>query len=45
VGDPAPEFTLYAANRFDAAGNPQGFSLRQLLAHGPAILEFLRGTW
>jgi hypothetical protein len=45
VGDQAPEFALHAANRFDSAGNPQEFSLRQLLAHGPAILEFLRGTW
>ncbi len=45
VGDSAPEFALAAANRFDAPKQPQRFSLRQLMAHGPVILEFLRGTW
>jgi peroxiredoxin len=39
IGDRAPEFTLMAANR------DGGFSLAQLLARGPLILEFLRGTW
>jgi peroxiredoxin len=39
VGSPAPDFVLSAANR---DGN---FSLRDLLARGPVILEFLRGTW
>ncbi len=38
-GDRAPDFTLPAANRDGA------FSLAQLLARGPLILEFLRGTW
>ena len=45
VGDRAPDFILKSANCFDAAGAPQTFSLRQLLAHGPLVLEFLRGTW
>jgi len=39
VGDQAPEFTLPAANR----DGP--FPLRTLLAGGPLVLEFLRGTW
>ena len=39
VGDRAPEFSLAAANR------PESFSLGQLTARGPVILEFLRGTW
>jgi len=38
-GSPAPEFTLWAANREGA------FSLTGLIARGPLILEFLRGTW
>jgi peroxiredoxin len=45
VGDPAPEFALRAANRFDAPNQPQEFSLRQLRERGPVVLEFLRGTW
>ena len=39
VGFKAPSFTLLAANR---EGN---FLLADLLARGPLILEFLRGTW
>jgi len=39
IGDRAPEFTLAAANRSEA------YSLPQVLARGPVILEFLRGTW
>jgi peroxiredoxin len=39
MGDPAPPFELRAAN---AEGM---VSLAQLLARGPAWLEFLRGTW
>jgi hypothetical protein len=39
IGSKAPEFSLSAANR-DVT-----FSLGGLLAHGPLILEFLRGTW
>jgi peroxiredoxin len=39
IGDKAPEFTLDAANR------EGGVSLVQLLAKGPVIVEFLRGTW
>ena len=39
VGARAPEFKLAAANR------QEQFSLSQLLAHGPLIMEFLRGTW
>ena len=39
VGDRAPEFSLQAANR------PERFSLGQLTSRGPAIVEFLRGTW
>jgi peroxiredoxin len=39
TGDAAPDFTLPAANR------PQSLSLNQLLAAGPLVIEFLRGTW
>lgn len=39
IGSKAPSFTLLAANR---EGN---FLLADLLARGPLILEFLRGTW
>jgi peroxiredoxin len=39
VGDKAPDFTLSAANR------PGSFSLVEILQRGPAIVEFLRGTW
>ena len=39
VGDAAPEFGLAAANR---AGL---FTLAEAHARGPAIVEFLRGTW
>jgi len=39
IGSQAPSFSLPAANR---EGN---FELADLLAHGPLILEFLRGTW
>ena len=40
VGDLAPEWKL------SMAGNPEHFlSLAEVLASGPAIVEFLRGTW
>jgi peroxiredoxin len=39
IGDRAPEFTLAAANRTEV------YSLSLVLARGPVILEFLRGTW
>ncbi len=39
IGDRAPDFSLGAANR------PEAFALAQLLNRGPAIVEFLRGTW
>jgi peroxiredoxin len=39
VGERAPDFTLAAANREGS------FSLAGLLADGPLIVEFLRGTW
>lgn len=39
IGDRAPEFRLRAAN------SPQEFSLAELINNGPAIIEFLRGTW
>jgi len=39
IGDKAPDFALNAANR------PGNFSLAELLQRGPAIVEFLRGTW
>jgi peroxiredoxin len=39
VGLQVPEFSLAAANREGI------FSLAQLRAKGPVILEFLRGTW
>ena len=38
-GDRAPDFALLAANR---SGK---FTLTEILAQGPAVLEFLRGTW
>jgi peroxiredoxin len=45
VGERAPEFTLKAANA--ASGNNVGesVSLAELVAQGPVIVEFLRGTW
>ena len=39
VGSRAPQFTLLAANREGQ------FLLEDLIARGPLILEFLRGTW
>jgi peroxiredoxin len=39
VGDTAPEFSLAAAN------GDQVISLNAVLRSGPAIVEFLRGTW
>lgn len=45
VGDAAPDFALRAANVFGKTGKPGTFSLRELLARGPVIVEFLRGTW
>jgi peroxiredoxin len=39
VGDPAPDFSLPAANREGI------FKLRDLLAQGAVWIEFLRGTW
>jgi hypothetical protein len=39
IGSRAPDFSLGAANRDGT------FSLGGLLAQGPLILEFLRGTW
>jgi len=44
VGDRAPDFTLAAANR-RVGEVPATFRLADLLQRGPAILEFLRGTW
>jgi peroxiredoxin len=39
VGDMAPDFSLAAANRDGL------FVLNDCLRKGPAIVEFLRGTW
>jgi hypothetical protein len=39
VGDAAPQFALHPANREGV------FRSADLLARGPLILEFLRGTW
>jgi peroxiredoxin len=39
TGERVPDFTLRAANR------DQEVSLRELLARGPLVIEFLRGTW
>jgi hypothetical protein len=39
LGDIAPAFKLAAANRQESVG------LGSLLADGPVIVEFLRGTW
>ena len=39
VGSKAPSFTLWAANREGQ------FLLDDLIARGPLIVEFLRGTW
>jgi peroxiredoxin len=38
-GDRAPAFALRAAN------NAEDHSLQQAIATGPAVIEFLRGTW
>jgi len=38
-GDRAPDFSLSAANRTGT------FTLAHFIANGPAVLEFLRGTW
>jgi len=45
VGDRAPEFTLAAANDTPIAKVRQNVSLSQLVARGPVVVEFLRGTW
>jgi len=45
VGDRAPEFTLAAANDTAIAKARGTVSLSQLVARGPVIVEFLRGTW
>jgi len=39
VGDRAPNFSLRAAS--DSAE----YTLAQAIASGPAVIEFLRGTW
>ena len=39
VGSRAPEFSLDAANREGQ------ISLKDLLAQGHLVLEFIRGTW
>jgi peroxiredoxin len=39
IGSKAPAFSLDAANREGK------FLLDDLIARGPLILEFLRGTW
>ncbi|HEY0564918.1 MAG TPA: hypothetical protein VGC88_04995 [Terriglobales bacterium] len=39
VGERAPDFELGATN------SSQMTSLAALLARGPVIIEFLRGTW
>jgi peroxiredoxin len=39
LGDVAPKFALKAANRSET------IQLEDLLRRGPAIVEFLRGTW
>ena len=39
IGTRAPKFSLRAANREGE------FTLKDFLARGPLILEFLRGSW
>ncbi len=39
VGDRAPDFALDSANGMGQV------SLANLIARGPAVVEFLRGTW
>ncbi len=39
IGERVPDFTLQAANR------DEEISLQNLLARGPVVIEFLRGTW
>ena len=39
LGDCAPDFSLATANSANL------FSLNDVLRKGPAIVEFLRGTW
>lgn len=45
AGDRAPEFSLAAANDTAVAKVRGMVSLSQLVARGPVIVEFLRGTW
>jgi hypothetical protein len=45
IGDAAPSFSLWAANEFNSIGTPIEMKLQDLIARGPVILEFLRGTW
>jgi peroxiredoxin len=45
IGDRAPEFKLPAANDTPIAKVRQNVSLSQLVARGPVVMEFLRGTW
>jgi hypothetical protein len=45
VGERAPEFTLKTANAAGGRGVGESVSLGELVARGPVIVEFLRGTW
>jgi hypothetical protein len=50
IGDRAPEFRLAAANSAQAGAahswaTDGTIALDDLLTRGPAVVEFLRGTW
>jgi peroxiredoxin len=45
VGERAPQFTLKTANAAAGRSVGQSFTLADLIARGPVVVEFLRGTW
>jgi len=45
VAEQAPEFALKTANAAAGRGVGESVSLGALMAHGPVVVEFLRGTW
>jgi hypothetical protein len=45
VGERAPDFVLKTANAVAGLNVGDNMSLNELIARGPVIVEFLRGTW
>jgi peroxiredoxin len=39
IGDTAPDFSLFSLNR------QRAITLKSLIKRGPAVVEFIRGTW